>query len=400
MRLLLKTYCLLIAGLLFSGHSLTAHALNCETGNEIVHAFDSGAAWQFCVVLDDEHALEIQNLHYQAPGDTSRQVLKQLHLGQILIHQHDATDVAPLIGNNAKSQRLGGHSLVTLNENSCQGELVNNVQQGDKLCNRERPTGLLAKYSKRPGLQGEQYQIFSVSKYQGLNFKIMVGLSEDGRISPSVSLSGQQSQTASNEAFGTKVLNPILNEEIISTSATILYNWRMVFALNGDEANDIVEEFNFTLRPELGSRRPMEVSTLSTETFRNIDRDSFRGWRVRDTDGRGYYLDPQNSGYSYWDNKNNWAQFDLAVTRFNQCEKHSSIKAQRSINEIDPCNATLDQFVNGESMTETNPVLWYSLTRIHRPSAEDFPVIATMISDFDIIPYDWTPTSPFEVIGE
>lgn len=400
MRLFSSKYFRLIVGLFIFGPWLPASALNCVKGSEITHAFDSGAAWQFCAVLDSDHALELQQIHYQAPGDTNRQVLQHIHLGQILIHQHDQTDLVTLIGNKPISEQLGGPSLVSLTDNNCHGDIVDTDQLKAKLCSRERPTGLMAKYSKRPGLQGEQYQIYSVSQYQGMNFKIMFGLSEDGRISPSVSLSGQQSKTTSDEAFGTKISNPITNEEFISTSATIVYNWRMVFGLNGDEPNDLVEEFNFTLQPELGSRRPMQVTSLSTETFRDIDKDSFRAWRVRDPDGRGYYLDPQNSGYSYRDNKNNWAQFDLAVTRYNDCEIHSSIKALIPANQSSLCDATLDQFVNGELMTETNPVLWYSMTRVHRPSAEDFPVISTMISDFEIIPFDWTPTSPFEVIGE
>jgi len=379
-----------------AAYAAPAAALDCQSGTELGHTFDSGASWSFCAVLDDDHALELQELHYQAPGDSSRKVLQHLHLAQVLVHQHDEFEPQDLIGSN----KLGGSSLTTLNDNICDGELLSIDQQGTKLCSYVRPTGLMAKYSMRRGLQGEQYQLFAVSSYQGFTFQIMIGLSEDGRINPSVSLSGRSTEKTSSAVFGNEVTNPVDNQPILGTQSTMLYTWRMVFALNGDQQNDAVEEFNFSIEPLQGSRRPMQITALSTESLRKAAPDSFRGWRVTDVDGKGYYLDPQNSGYTYSDNKNNWAQFALALTAFNACERHSRISSSTSVINDNECVGSLDNFVNGESMAQTKPVLWYSLSRVHRPSAEDYPVISSMVSDFEIIPFGWTATSPFEVIGE
>lgn len=376
-----------------SGYGLPAAALDCQSGTELGHTFDSGASWSFCAVLDDDHALELQELHYQAPGDTSRKVMQHLHLGQVLLHQHDQTQPESLIGAN----QLGGSALKTLNESVCDGELHTLNQPSAKLCSSVRPTGLLAKYSMRPGLQGEQYQLFSVSSYQGLTFKIMMGLGEDGRITPSVTLSGRSSSIGTDAPFGNALRNPLTEQPMFGAALSVLYTWRMVFTLNGDQRNDLVDEFNFKLDPTLGSRRPMSVTTLATETLRKIDRDAFRGWRIRDVDGRGYYLDPQNSGYSYTDQSNNWAQFDVALTAFNACERHTRIDDRYVGSEIAECIGSLDTFVNGDSMNDTKPVLWYSLSRVHRPSTEDYPIIGSIVSDFELIPFDWTPTSPFEV---
>ena len=370
-----------------------AHALDCQNGTELSHSFDSGANWRFCAVLDDDHALELQELHYQAPGDISRKVLQHLHLGQIMLHEHDETSATSLIGSN----KLGGSALKTLTSSVCDGELQTLGQPEAKLCSTVRPTGLMAKYSMRPGLQGEQYRLFSVSAYQGLTLQVMIGLSEDGRIAPSVTLSGRATSTTNNALLGDAFTNPINNQREYGTRATLLYTWRMVFAMNGDQKDDIVEEFNFELLSAQNGRRPMTVTPVSTETFRDIDRDAFRGWRIKDSDGRGYYLDPQKSGYSYTDRQNNWAQFDLAVTAFNPCERHS-IGNRQHTNVNNDCEGSLDDFVNGASMVDSKPVLWYSLSRVHRPSSEDYPVIASMVSEFELIPFDWTPTSPFEVV--
>lgn len=364
-------------------YAQSASAITCQAGTELGHTFASGASWQFCAVLDDDHALELQELHYQAPGDTSRKVLQHLHLGQVLMHPHEKTEAFSLIGAN----QLGGNALKTLNSTVCDGQLHNLDQTSAKLCSVVRPTGLLAKYSQRPGLQGEQYQLFSVSGYEGFTFKVMVGLSEDGRIAPSVTLSGRASGLQDSPT----------NNAPASNQLTALYTWRMVFTLNGDQKDDVVEEFNFRLQRELGNRRPMEVSTLSTETFRKTDRTAFRGWRVKDNNGGGYYLDPQKSGYAYSDQKNNWAQFDIALTAFDACERHSRINDAYTGNETSECIGSLDDFVNGSTMNNTKPVLWYSQSRVLRPGAEDYPIIGSLMTDFELVPFDWNNTSPFEV---
>jgi len=376
-------------------HAFPAFAVQCSTGQPIEHSFASGASWTFCAVLDEYHALELQQLHYQAPGDASRKVLQHLHLGQTLLHYHDKQTADVLIGKN----KLGDNSLKTLNEQICEGELHTIGNSEPKLCSFVRDTGLMAKYNLRPGLQGQQYQIFSVSEYQGLTLQLQIGLSEDGRIAPSVTLSGRATSTTTDARFGNALLNPITNEPMIGTQASVLYTWRMVFAMNDDEQNDTVEEFNFKLEPSLGNRRPMAVTQLSTENLRDKDRNQFRGWRIKDANGSGYYLDPQNSGFGYSDWKNNWAQFDLALTAYNECERHSRIGASNSdIDSAYECAGSLDDFVNGESMLNKNPVIWYSLSRVFRPKAEDYPVISSLQAEFEIIPFDWTPTSPFEVV--
>ncbi len=384
---------LLLSSLIALWASSSVQAMDCAVGEAFETSFDSGANWQFCVVLDEQHGLELRDIHYRAPGDFSRRVLSHLHLGQALVHYHDQRQSDVLIGEN----KLGGDALRVLNENLCDGTLHALGDNDPYLCSTVRNTGLLAKYNLRPGLQGSQYQLFSVSQYQGLSFQIAVALSEDGRIAPSVTLSGQSTARTDNPAYGNQVTDPLNNAQIIATQASVLYTWRMVFAMSAEGDNDRVEEFNFELIPSLDNRRPMEITALEVESLRKTNPDAFRGWRVLTDIGHGYYLDPQNSGFRYSDTQNNWAQFDLAVTAFSECEKHTTVKhTSNSQTNNTQCVGSLDSFVNGESIANQKPVLWYSMSRIFRPKAEDFPVVSSMQVDFEIIPFDWTPTSPFE----
>jgi len=393
MRNLLLSIWLLLA--LFPFDNSVAE--DCKTGLTLTHTFDSGASWSFCAVIDDSHALELQSLRYHAPGDTSRQVLEHIHLGQLLLHYHDEPTANALIG----SSTFSASNRLTLSEANCVGDLHTVIGQPNVLCSEVNDTGLLAKYNLRRGLQGQLYKIFSVSRYNDLTFQIAYGLSEDGRINPSVSMSGRSNKTTDNTDFGVELVEPVNNRKIIGTQATLLYTWRMVSGLNGDGTDDTVEELNFVINPDDGNRRPMRVDALSTETLRNTERDSFRGWRIKDSNGSGYYLDPQKSGFSYHDNKNNWAQFDFAVTAFNPCQIHTRlVTAPSSIQGENNCMGSLDNFVDGESVDGRQPVLWYSQTQLFRPSPEDYPVISSVLTEFELLPFDWTAASPFEVIRE
>jgi hypothetical protein len=379
--------------LMSATHAADTYA--CEQGVAIQHSFGSGASWDLCALVDDEHGLELQNLSYRAPGDTSRLVLNKLHLGQALLHYHDEVDPIALIGTRGFNEQ----SQQNLDASTCDGEIFESITAKPQLCGVQRDTGLMAKYSNRPGLQGQSWKLFSIAEYDRLTFQIAVTLTEDGRIAPAVSLSGRATRTAENPAHVNAVVDAVKQETIQSTQASLLYTWRMAFALNDSVTNDSVEEFNFKLQPELGNRRPMQVQALQTETLRTVEPDDFRGWRIRDENGSGYYLDPQTSGFNFISNQYNWTQFDFALSTFNSCERHSYLPGQTPDGIVN-CGSHIDDYVNGDSMVDQQPVVWFSMSRLFRPSAEDFPIISTLTASFELIPFDWTPTSPFELNGE
>ena len=63
-----KFYRLLVLTLLFLAFNVHVHANDqCENGVSLTHAFDSGAAWSACAVLDELHGLELRQLRYRAP---------------------------------------------------------------------------------------------------------------------------------------------------------------------------------------------------------------------------------------------------------------------------------------------------------------------------------------------
>jgi len=343
----------------------SAAAQSCEG---LSHTFSSGATWRVCAGVSAEHGITLSNLHYFAPGDTDRQVLQALHPAQIQWLQNSTGATRFLLGKSSQ------HKIVALTDKTCDGTL-HSVGNTPSLCTVVSPLPLLAKYGTRRALHGEAFDVFAVSAHDSLNWRSNITLTEDGRIIPSITLSGLR-----------------MAEGTADGSATIQTSWRMAFAINGDGSNDRVEQYDFPLDRQAGNKRAMEIKPISTESFANVSRDNFRGWRVLDETGAGYYLDPQNSGYQMVSNTSNWAKFHLAVTAYKPCEQLAND------NNTNNCGNNLDSFLTGEALQNKAPVLWYSQSRIYRPRTEDTPVISSLTMSFDLLPFEWTANSPFEAL--
>jgi len=399
----------------------------CSLSGSLAHTFDSGTSWSACAHIDPLAGLVLRDVHYRAPGDRERSVLTSIGLGQLLMHWHDENLPELRIGGQTDTTRgLGGSAAVALTDDTCNGTLTSvwtlagssdststasadDTAANSFVCARERPTGLLARHVGRPAIQGEAWEVFAVARQGLLTWRLGMSFGEDGRLEPSVELSGH-------------------NER--ESGATLLATWRMAFALDGD-ADDWLEEFEFRLDETLGNRRPMSARPLLVESFRQVNRERFRGWRISDlSSGAGYYLDPLDSAQSWTDRSRDWARFDLAVTRANACERLADANpgtltspgdshdmttgapdASGAAGTIDAtntdtaaaaaaaaadCGTNLDEFVNGESLNDAPEIIWFSRTRNWLPRPEDQPFISSVRIAMELLPFDWTTSSPFE----
>lgn len=381
-----------------------ANALECTVGTPVSHAFSSGASWSLCVQASEKHGIEVTTAHYRAPGDRLRSVVDTLHTSQILMHYHDESAARPQLGNTELAGRL-----LPMNTRNCDGELLLENEGVHDVCSRIENNHILAKYAQRPALQSERWELTSALQRDELVWATSVSFTEDGQITPAVTLSGRARESNSGGFFAS--ILPSNNQSL--ARATVLSTWRMVFNLD-DGATDSVQQFDFPLLRSQGNQRPLQVTQLDTEVFANVARDQFRGWRIMDSTGTGYYLDPSNSGFSFTGSQFSWAGFDFALTRFEQCERyaianHEVGDTQGSIGSISTtdnpgtvsnaaCGNSLDEFVNGESLQGSHPVLWYSQSRTFNPTDEHWPVISNFHQSFTLQPFDWTQASPFEVL--
>lgn len=320
------------------------------------------------------------------------------------MHYHDETSERPQLGNTDVAGRL-----LPMNGGNCEGDLLLERNGNHDVCSRIENNGILAKYAQRPSLQSQRWELTSALQREELVWATSLSFTEDGQITPAITLSGRARQSDSGGFFASTLPN---NNQRLAR-ATVLTTWRVVFNLD-DGATDSVQQFDFPLITSQGNQRPMQVTQLDTESFATVARDQFRGWRVMDATGTGYYLDPSNSGFSFAGSQHDWAGFDIALTRFKECERYAmannaaddtqgtpdgiSMIGTADATPLASCSASLDDFVNGESLQGSHPVLWYSQSRTFNPSDEHWPVISNFHQSFTLQPFDWTQASPFEVL--
>lgn len=381
--------------------SATAQQTDCGNMQALDHAFASGAMWSMCLSIEASHGLSIHSASYRAPGDTLRQVLSEAHMGQVLLHYHDSATATAQINPALQTQlSAAGSDLLSMNGNLCQGSRLEVSGVPEAVCSRIRDNRILAKYAQRPSIQSQSLELSSAFQRETLTWTTRYNFTEDGQIRPSLSLSGRAARTSSDARYSQTV--PSVAEPV--TRATVLATWRLVFDLD-TPATDRIQQFDFPLDTDDNNRRPMQVTELDTETLLQVNRENFRGWRVIDASGAGYYLDPANSGFHYRSADMNWAQFDAAVTAYRPCERHALLNTGALRAGEDPpspgaCGSSLDAFVDGENLAAAQPVLWYSLSRTLDPRIEDWPVLRDITLTFDLLPFDWTAASPFEVNPE
>jgi len=367
--------------------SYNADAANGECGDArlIEQSFSSGAAWALCAAVNDRHALEVTHVLYRAPGGSLRSVAKQLHVGQILVHYHDESRPRAQIVDDAQSR------ILLMDSRSCEGSPLMDTSDSPTLCSSIQEGRLLVKYAQQPALHSQHWQLSSALQRAGLIWTVSITFTEDGQITPALTLSGRAREKLAGPAFA--VTLPMTRRNL--PRATVLATWRVVFNLD-DGGFDTVQQFDFPLDATLGNRRPMQITDLDKELFTTVDRDNFRGWRIRDPRGTAYYLDPFNSGFSFAGSDYNWARFDLALTREKACERHALNNTPGDENPAS-CGRSLDDFVNGEDLQNAHPVFWFSQSRTFDPGNEDWPAISNFHQSFTLLPHDWTPTSPFEL---
>ena len=397
---LLKTLCrqreiakriAVLCFVLMSPASVHSQETDCAQGIALQQTFDSGASWSMCAEVSELNGLQVSKVFYRAPGDLNRSVLAEAQLSQILLHYHDSTieeaQINPAL-SITDSEQIS--EIIIANDRNCDGSVLGTILHPNSICQRVIDNGILAKFDLRPGVQTQAWELSSAMTRETLTWNTAWTFTEDGQIRPRLSLSGRSSRRNNNEQYAQQTHQDVP----AMTRASIFSTWRLVPALDTD-APDTAEAFDFPLDVVSGNRRPMQISAIAQESFQNMNRENFRGWRMLDESGAGYYIDPANNGHSYTSATHNWANFTIAFTRAKACELHA-LGNLPSLTQSD-CATNLDEFVNDELLADTNIAIWFSQTRHLDPSVEDWPVLRDVQIGFDLLPFDWTAASPFEL---
>jgi primary-amine oxidase len=378
-----------VAGVLASASS-PLHASNAASGSfpcsatfKVDQTLPSGGRWQMCW---EERAIEGIVLHdvtYTPPGGAAVLVLAQANL---------ATLHVPYDDNGARfydetDYGLGGGNLQDLTSADCPGgTLLLNGSKHD-LCMKRTNRGYEYK-SYSSVAQGTQLDLFSVSAIGTYNYVVAWHFQDDGAIRPEIGATGQLERYGGTTATGWPV-----GGGRIAVAHFHNYYWRLDFDLagaTGDKVQQLAAVPNAT-RDQWTTVR----TTLTTETAANVDPATSRSWRViaatKNTDGHAmsYELLPGNTTVFHGPAYEPFTRNEVYVTVYAPCEQFVAHNPTTG-----GCPSDITGFVNGQTLTGADIVVWYGLSFHHLPRDEDETHMGAHWSSFTIQPRDLTAKNP------
>lgn len=376
----------LLLSLFFTCNTIFAGPI-CQNEQIISQTFENGSKWEFCWEHKNKEGIILKEMFFTTPDGLERKVLKEISLAQIHVAFDDNSHQVFHIDEFG----LGGNNLQNLSSAQCNNGQFQIVDDKNVLCIQVNNRGYIYKdYDEKK--QGQLLDIYSQSNTDGYTWIIRWQLHDDGTIEPSIGATGTLHTFGTNTNYG----DAIGNSGSIAIASAINYFWRIHFDIAENGTNDVVEEFNVTPSAD-GSEKNLSVTQLSIETGRTIDQQLKRSWRVRDgiianDDGHpvSYHLEPLNTGYQYnGHDGQEWAQSDLYITQFNVCERFVTNNPGN-----EGCLSDITGFLDEQNINGADIVIWYGINYHHFPRDEDLPYMPTRWDNFQLIPRDWTATSP------
>ncbi|PWQ95978.1 Ig-like domain-containing protein [Leucothrix arctica] len=371
-------------------------AEHCADSYSIDQTLPNGSRWDMCWTHNNNHGISYHHIYYTPKNGTRRLILNDASIAQIHVpyddngaRYHDVSDYG-----------LGGGYLQSMTTDECEGGTFGVYSGKNAVCSQVQKKSAAYRYAENVE-DADALKVFSVSKVGAYVYIPQWLFYGDGRIEPSLAATGslQRFTSSTNEDHGWLMSSLANNTYRIGLSHIHNYFWRLDFDVNGTGSDDVVQEINYT---SSNGQRQRTMTTFNTEVARDVSPTNMRSWLIRDgalsnTKGHqsGYEIRLPEAGHreigpSFEPFTNN----DFYVTRYNSCEQIASHNQR-----VNTCDAdSLDEFVNGETLTGQDLVTWVGLTFYHMPRSEDAPQMDLHSNRFEIIPRDWHDKNPLTTI--
>jgi primary-amine oxidase len=361
---------------------------DCSQNYQVDVTLPTGTTWTMCWEERQNEGIVLRDIELTLPGGSAQKILFQTHLAELHVPYddngarfHDVTQFG-----------LGGHNLLDLTADDCLGGTLLQNNGKDVLCMKIAPREYAYKYQGNV-LQGDALTLFSVSAVGQYNYIVEWNFWDDGTINPKVGATGKLQRFGTDAEHGWLVND---SSRPYGISHTHNYYFYMDFDLV-DQHNDTVEQIEFDQSAD-GRRFSISQSDITTETGRQVEPTKFRSWRIKNTavsnsDGHpiSYHLEAEPQHLFHGPDFEDWTHNDLYVTRYKACEKWIVNNPTTG-----GCGQDVTEFVNGESVLNTDVVIWYGLTFHHLARDEDENHMDTHWSSFVMTPRDWTATNPLD----
>lgn len=383
LRFIVTLFCL-VAMMTLPNHILArTNTLSCDAAHTISQSFVTSGEWSLCWTHDAESGVVFSNILYTSPYGETRRVLSDMSLSQIELQYDDGRGAEYIV----TEQGLGNNHTLHIDQSHCTtGNVI--VENGNGiLCSEIIRRGYIYKYYSSQKI-GYALQLRTLSNVNGLTFVQRWQFFDSGDIEIALGISGELQEYGS-ATYGWKV-----NDSEYATGFTLLPIWRMDFDIGADSNNDTVVEIES--RPSNDRFRKIRVnSEITNEAARPLNAENKRFWQIVDgteTNGANHLVSYQLEPLDYSDHgRSNFSLInnDFFVTRYNPCEQHAIDNPQNN------CGGNLNDFINGQTVSNNDVVAWYKTMYHHIPRSEDNNAIPLRWTGYIISPRDWVSDNPF-----
>lgn len=385
----MKTIRLLAVFLLLCGASLSTQAAEfCDDAYYVEQDMSNGATWDLCWEHRAREGIVYHNIHYTPANGARRKVLHQANLAQI----HVPYDDNGARFHDISDYGIGGNYLLNLSSIDCPNGTILQDNGRPLIC-RQLLDDTFAYTFGGEAVQSETLSLYSVSVVGAYNYIPVWHFQDNGTIEPGVGATGalQRFGSLAMEDHGWRV-----SPTSVGLSHLHNYFWKLDFDLGSSGTDDRIEEINFIAA---GGKRLRATTRYSQEVARSVDPDRMRTWRIVDGENNGnghpysYEILLRDMGHKdVGPAAEPFTHNDIYFTRENSCEIYASHNPT-----LNGCASNASDFVNGESLSNQDLVVWPSLTFYHVPRIEDTPYMDAHWNFFQIVPRDWHTSSPYTV---
>ena len=358
---------------------------NCSSAFLIDETTPTGSRWQMCWEHRFFEGIVYNDVYFTPPGGEPRKVLNQGAIAQI----HVPYDDNGARFHDVSDYGLGENNLNNMSASDCPGGALLRANNKNMVCKNVERRGH-AHADGDEHLHGYALNLFSVSHVGRYNYIPQWRFFDDGTIELVMGATGTLQRTGGSIEYGWR-----LGNGSVGISHLHNYFWRLDFDLGEVATDDVFEEFNFDAG---GGARARGVTRFFAETARSTNPTTMRRWRVRDDtltneDGHpiSYEILPLETGHRDTGPSNEPFTFnDIYVTRYKACERFASHNPSGGVG----CGDDVSDFVNGESLSGADLVVWFGMSFHHIPRAEDAPRMHQHWNRFQLVPRDWTADNP------
>lgn len=380
---------ILFLGLFFSW-SIANSAEFCSDQYYIEATLPNESKWDLCWEHRQREGIIYHHIHYTPKNGSRQQILYNAAVAQIHVPYDD--NVARY--HDVSDYGIGGVNMQALTDSECPGGSLKQFS-GKKILCQQIEHKHLAHHDGSESLHGDALSLFSISEIGAYHYLPQWRFFDNGTIQPSMGATGALQRFSNGNSERGWTMNGS------RTGIAHLHNffWRLDFDLGTSGTDDYVEELNF---PLVSGKRERSETKFSSEVAREINPTTLRSWRVVDGNvsndnghkksfeillGESGHKDKGPSNEPYTHN-------DFFITKAKQCEKFASHNPTTN-----GCAKNLAEFVNGESVSNQDLIVWVGLTFYHMPRVEDAPHMDAHWNHFDIVPRDWHASNPLGTIN-